>query len=141
MLWAESVVRPRLSGDGCRVIAGLWRDPYTGEAVADSSALDVDHLVPLAEAHASGGHAWSRERRAAFANDLGDPRALVAVAAAANRAKGGRGPEDWLPPNASHRCRYAADWVAVKARWGLSMDERERVTVGNLLRSCARGVG
>jgi hypothetical protein len=106
--------------------------------VSEPRELDVDHFVPLAEAHRSGGRAWDRERRAAFANDLRDPRSLIAVTASANRSKGDKGPEEWLPPDASYRCRYAADWVAVKAEWELSMDERERVTVGRLLEECAR---
>jgi hypothetical protein len=76
-------------------------------------------------------------QRAAFANDLGDARSLIAVTAAANRAKGDQGPEEWLPPLAAYRCQYVAHWVVVKVRWRLSMDERERVTVGNLLRDCA----
>ncbi len=139
VLAAESVERARLARDGCSVASGLWRAPFTGETVTDPGALDVDHMVPLQEAHDSGGWAWDRERRAAYANDLADPRTLVAVAAGANRAKGAEGPEDWLPPDPAYRCRYAADWVEVKARWELSMDERERVSVGNLLRSCAEG--
>lgn len=136
VLRAESRERVQLAPDGCAVVAGLWRDLFTGEMVRDPSALDVDHMVPLAEAHRSGGHAWSRERRAAYANDLEDPRSLVAVTAAANRAKSDQGPEEWLPPDPAHRCQYAADWVAVKARWELSMNEQERVSVGNLLRAC-----
>ena len=93
--------------------------------------------MPLAESYRSGGYAWSQERRAAFANDLKDSRTLIAVGASANRAKGDQGPEDWMPPVAAYRCHYAADWVTVKVRWTLSMDERERVTVGNILRTCA----
>lgn len=93
--------------------------------------------MSLAEAHRSGGYAWSGERRAAFANDLADPRALIAVSASVNRSKGEQGPEEWLPPNAAYRCRYVADWMAVKVRWSLSMDERENVAVGNLLWGCA----
>jgi hypothetical protein len=133
---AESIGPVRLSPDGCQVIGGLWRDAYTDEVYRDPSMLDVDHLVPLAEAHGSGGRGWSRDRRAAYANDLEDTRTLIAVSAAANRAKGDQGPEEWLPPDAGHRCRYAADWVAVRARWRLGMDERERVSVGNLLQAC-----
>jgi hypothetical protein len=96
-------------------------------------------MVPLAEAYRSGGRDWGVERRAAFANDLEDSRTPIAVSAAANRAKGDQGPEDWLPPEESARCRYIANWVAVKVRWSLSLDERERVTVGNILQNCARG--
>lgn len=61
------------------------------------------------------------------------------MSASANRAKGDQGPEEWLPPVVTYHCRYVADWVAVKVRWSLSMDERERVTVGNLLRGCGGG--
>lgn len=136
VLAAESLERARLSPDGCRVLGGLWHDVYTGETIRDAGRLDVDHLVPLAEAHRSGGYGWDRQRRAAYANDLGDGRTLIAVGASANRSKGGQGPEAWMPPRTASRCRYAADWVAVKARWALSMDERERVAVGNVLAGC-----
>jgi len=136
----DSVVPAQLSPDGCRVVRGRWLDPYTGEEFRDPKALDVDHRVPLEEAHNSGGHAWDRARRAAFANDMSDPRTLVVVSAAANRAKGSKGPEEWLPPDDDELCRYVADWVAVKARWQLTMDERERVTVGNILADCRKQV-
>ena len=138
VLVAESLEPVSLSPDGCRVIRGRWLDRYTREIITVPADLDVDHVVALEEAHQSGGHLWTRERRAAFANDLSEPRTLMAVSAAANRAKGSQGPEQWLPPTASYRCEYVADWIAIKARWGLSMDERERVSVGNLVEACDR---
>lgn len=137
VLASESLMEVELTADKCAAFAGLWIDPFTGESFTEASALDVDHMVPLAEAHRSGGDAWDREKRAAFANDLADPRGLIAVSAGANRSKSDQGPEDWLPPEEGYRCRYVADWVAVKARWELSMDERERVTAENVLRACA----
>ena len=137
VLAAESLGAVRWDAEGCDVTAGLWRDAYTGETFRDPRALDVDHFVPLAEAYRSGGRDWSAGRRAAYANDLGDARSLVAVSASANRSKGDQGPEEWLPPDPAARCGYVAIWVIVKVRWSLAMDERERVTVGNLLRACA----
>jgi hypothetical protein len=139
VLRVESLEAVRISPDGCRVETGLWRDAYTGESFRDPTRLDVDHLVPLAEAYRSGGYAWSRQRRAAYANDLDDSRSLIAVSASANRSKGDQGPEEWRPPEEAHLCRYVADWVTVKVRWNLSMDERERVTVGNILQACVNG--
>lgn len=141
VLAAESLTPPELAPNGCDVIAGRWFDPFTDETETDPGRLDVDHFVPLAEAYDSGASAWSQERRADFANDLSDPRSLIAVTAAANRSKSDNGPEDWLPPAPGYRCRYVADWIAVKARWDLAMDERERVTVGNLLTACAEAGG
>ena len=99
VLAAESLERVRLSPGGCSVVAGRWQGDYTGETVTDPGALDVDHLVPLQEAHDSGGWNWDRGRRAAYANDFSDPRTLIAVTAGANRSKGAQGPEDWLPPD------------------------------------------
>ncbi|MBB1499701.1 HNH endonuclease [Paracoccus sp. MC1862] len=136
VLASESLKAVKWGASGCSVQSGAWRDAYTGQIRRNPRDLDIDHLVPLAEAHRSGGHAWSQGRRAAFANDLEDNRTLIAVGAATNRAKGDKGPEEWLPPLPASRCRYVADWVAVKARWSLGMDERERVMVGNILRNC-----
>ena len=43
---------------GCRVISGSGNDPYSGRTITDASKLDIDHMVPLKEAHESGGIAW-----------------------------------------------------------------------------------
>ena len=50
---------------GCRVAAGQWLAPYTNTVVIDPSKLDVDHMVPLGNAHDSGAWRWSTERRRA----------------------------------------------------------------------------
>lgn len=109
-------------GGACRVVSGLWYSHYDDEWVQDPSSLDIDHLVPLAEAWDSGAHSWSNRRREAFANDEG---ALVAVTARSNRSKGARDPAEWMPVNTGFACAYAGAWVAVKAKWSLSVDTRE----------------
>ena len=43
-----------LSGDGCEVMDGVWRGPYTGQTFTDPGDLHIDHVVPLKEAHVSG---------------------------------------------------------------------------------------
>ncbi len=119
----------------CRVISGVWHGPFTGEILASASDIDVDHLVPLKEAHESGGHAWDRDRRRAYANALKSSEHLVAVSASANRAKGARDPAEWLPAPA-YQCDYAAAWVRVKQRWQLSMDQAEADVVTTILGEC-----
>ena len=56
---------------GCRVVSGSRDDPYSGRTITDATKLDIDHMVPLKEAHQSGAANWSRERKRAYANDLG----------------------------------------------------------------------
>ena len=65
--------------DQCRVESGEWNGPYTGEQFTDPIDLDVDHMVPLANAHRSGGWLWSESRRRDYANDLSYEGHLIAV--------------------------------------------------------------
>jgi hypothetical protein len=127
-------------GRGCKVLRGLWKCPYTGHVFREPRGLDIDHLVPLKNAHASGGHRWTRKQRTAYANDLSDQDHLVAVAASANRAKSAQSPDLWLPRERRAWCWYARAWRRVKARWGLSMRDAERARVDDLDRHC-RGAG
>ncbi|WP_404381065.1 HNH endonuclease family protein [Caenispirillum salinarum] len=123
ILARDSVIRPTFSADGCRVTGGRWRDPYTGRTFTDPSALDVDHIVPLSEAHRSGADRWEPARRAAFANNPGN---LIAVSASANRSKADGDPLAWLPPAWPYRCAYTAHFAGTKQDWGLEQDPLER---------------
>lgn len=112
-------------GRECRVATGRWTDAYTGEVLTDPGALDVDHMVPLREAHDSGAWRWDEARRRDYFNSLADPDHLRAVSASANRSKGSRSPEEWMPPDGTRRCRYAKDWLRIKDAWGLEVPPSE----------------
>ncbi len=115
----------------CTILRGSWISSYDGLVTDLAARLDVDHMVPLKEAWDSGAAAWSSTTRAAYANDLDDPRALVAVSASSNRSKSDSDPAEWLP--ALDRCGYAQAWVAVKWRWSLSVDDAEYGVLAALL--------
>ena len=68
--------------------------PDTSTLVTDPGDLDIDHMVPLGNAHNSGAWRRSDQQKEQYANYLEDPQHLIAVTASANRPKGGRGPED-----------------------------------------------
>lgn len=102
--------------DGCRVLRGRWNDPYTGRIFLEAGDLDIDHMVPLAWAHARGAAAWDGARKRDFAND---PVNLFAVEAAANRQKGAKGPLEWLPPNVAYRCEYVTRFHRLVVTFGL----------------------
>src|SRR5690606_30000806 len=140
VLVAESEVPVRFrDARRCTVAEGRWRCPYTGRVITDPRQLDVDHLVPLHEAHRSGGHAWDREERRRYANALDDPMHLVAVERGANRAKGDKAPHAWMPTFEAHRCEYVRAWVDVKERWGLRRSEPEQAYLERALSDCGRG--
>jgi hypothetical protein len=123
----------------CEVSSGRWQCPYTGKIIDAPHLLDVDHLVPLANAHRSGGASWDEERRRRYANELEQAEHLIAVEYAANRSKGDKGPEAWLPPSEDYRCTYVREWTAVKQRWGLSMTADEAAAVDEAIATCDAG--
>ena len=105
--------------------SGEWLAPYTGTVVTNPSKLDIDHMVPLGNAHISGASNWSANQRERYSNYLDEPEHLIAVTASANRSKGARGPEDWKPDDRSYWCQYAVDWITIKDDWGLTVTQRE----------------
>ncbi|MFE1444423.1 HNH endonuclease family protein [Streptomyces sp. NPDC058739] len=119
----------------CRAISGRWVSAYDGEASTDASELEVDHLVPLANAWQSGADKWTQEERGAFANDLTHPQ-LLAVSAASNRSKGHQAPDEWQPPSKTYWCTYARAWVSVKSTYRLSVTEQEKTKLTDMLRTC-----
>ena len=119
---------------GCQVVAGRWLGLYTGEIFTNPKALDIDHVVPLGEAHRSGAAAWPRQKKRVFANDEIN---LLPVKASVNRQKGDKDPSDWMPPDASFKCDYIARWVRVKKIWGLKFDADEAAKIALIKAECA----
>ena len=120
----------------CQVATGSWLAPYTGIVVTDATKLDVDHVVPLKNAHDSGGWAWGKDKKAAYANEMGYANQLIAVTASANRKKGASGPEKWKPTNHDYWCDYAIAWVQIKVDWKLSATKAEWTALGEMLKTC-----
>jgi len=133
VLLAESAEPVIWDERGCRVLSGVWDCPYTGERFTDPRLLDVDHVVPLREAHFSGGHSWPKDQKSLYFNSLDNPDHLRAVSRSANRSKGSRQPHEWLPTNAAFRCQYLRDWVTIKLAWSLEQDCDEAQKLNALL--------
>ena len=135
VLKRDSISKPQVDPYRCYVVAGDWYSKYDGKTLSDRSDVDIDHVVALKEAWDSGAWAWSMSQRQAFANDLTDRRTLIAVTDRVNASKSDKDPSNWMPPLKSYWCTYLGDWISVKARWGLSMDQSEFGRIKNLLSS------
>ena len=123
----------------CRVESGTWVDPYTGDTFTDPGLLDVDHVVALKDAYLSGSYLWGAFRRELFANDLTNSQSLRAVYLGANRSKGSRGPDEWLPPNPNFRCQYIEEYLGIKQVWELKSSERQKAVLEYMLKICSDG--
>ena len=124
----------------CQVLTGEWFGAFTGMSFAEASDLDIDHMVPLANAHRSGAWAWDEDMKREYANSLGYPGHLIAVSSSANRSKGARGPEEWKPPDESYWCEYASDWVGIKSEWELTVTRAEATALGEMLDTCSEPI-
>ena len=127
-------------GAKCLVSGGQWFSYYDDLYIPDAGKIDIDHLVPLAEAWDSGASHWDKARRQAYANDLGHQVPLIAVTAKSNRSKSDQDPSTWMPPAQASHCRYIAEWVAVKTRWGLTVDETERTALTSIAETCPEAI-
>lgn len=137
VLIAEAITKPRVSGS-CYLAGGKWVSKYDGIVFTNPRLMDIDHMVPLAEAWASGAYRWSAATREAFANDLGYSRSLIGVSASSNRSKSDKDPWIWMPPKSAYACQYIGDWIAIKYRWGLSVDSTERNDLLGKLNRCGK---
>jgi hypothetical protein len=108
---------------------------YGSVWVSDSSDVDIDHIVPLAESWRSGADSWATSTRREFANDLTHAQ-LIAVSGSSNRSKGDSDPSEWRPPNTGTWCVYAREWVWVKDVYGLAVDSPEKAALDSMLDGC-----
>ena len=122
---------------GCVVLSGSLDDPYTGNRISftkgDGNLVDIDHVVAMGNAWATGAFRWEIRKRAAFAND---PMNLLAVDASANRQKGDGDAATWLPSNKRVRCGYVARQIGVKAKYDLWVTHAEKDAMSRILGSC-----
>lgn len=115
----------------CIIDGGIWRDPYgvrqtdgtvSYEESPDPEKFDIDHIVALGDAWDTGASTWSTTKRESLAND---PLNLVVAGASANRSKGDKSADQYLPPNPLFQCTYAGSQILVKQKYGLTVNPDE----------------
>jgi hypothetical protein len=123
----------------CVVLTGTLADPYTGREIAfrrgqgTSDDVQIDHVVALGNAWATGAQQLTADERARLAND---PLNLLAVDGPTNQRKSDGDAATWLPPQRAYRCAYVARQVAVKTRYRLWITYAEREAIVGVLSSC-----
>ncbi|MBW5251095.1 HNH endonuclease family protein [Streptomyces poriferorum] len=119
----------------CAAVSGSWYSEYDGATWTAASDLDIDHMVPLAEAWRSGASSWTTAQRQALANDLTRPQ-LIAVTDNVNQSKSDQDPATWLPSRTAYKCTYVRAWVHVKHYYDLSVDSAEKSALQSALSGC-----
>jgi len=122
----------------CTVATGTLRDPYTGKTIhfvrgPKSAAVEIDHVVPLADAWVVGAAQMTAVQREDLAED---PLELLAVDGATNEAKGDDDASQWLPPATGYDCPYVARQIAVKSKYHLWITAAEKTAMQKILVAC-----
>lgn len=104
-----------------------------GSASATDGGIQIDHVVAYAEAYNSGLKDRTEERRDAYYTD---PDVLLAVQAQANNAKGDADAAGWMPSWDAFRCDYAALQIGIKAKYSLTVDQKEHDALASTLAQC-----
>ena len=106
--------------------------PYTCERFASKFDTDIEHIVALSEAHDSGLCAADASTRREFARD---PLNLTLASPAVNRyQKGAKDVAEWTPDH--NVCWFAARSLAVRQKYGLTIDRREAEAIDSILDRC-----
>ena len=123
----------------CMVMSGVLKDPYSGDRIrfvrgpVTSLDVQIDHVVPLANAWQTGASYWAPAKRERFANDR---RNLLAVRGDLNMQKSDGDAATWLPPRKAFRCEYVAIQVLTKQRYGLWVTPAEKAAMQRILDRC-----
>lgn len=117
----------------CKITSGTWNLPYAGGQTADQRSLDADHVIPLSYAAKHGADKWDAATKEAFANDLSQ---ILMTSAKENRAKGDKGPGEYMPPNKDFHCQYSKIWVQTAAKYDLSVSEADARALQAGLATC-----
>ncbi|MGR6872621.1 HNH endonuclease family protein [Pseudomonas sp. HK3] len=128
VLIEQSSTKATLSSNNCQAAHGRWISMFTGNVITNAKQLDIDHVVPLKWAWEHGADKWPKKRRVEFAND---PINLIAVEASLNRAKGAKGPDEWLPPK--NQCQYTLRFKRIVKKYDLQMTSKINEMANNCL--------
>ena len=125
--------------NGCKVMSGILNDPYTGKEIQfvrgqqTSQLVQIDHVVALSNAWATGAYLMSSEERYALSQD---PLNLIAVDGKANQNKSNQDASSWLPENKNFQCEYVARQISVKHKYHLWVTSKEKSAMKYVLSTC-----
>lgn len=121
------------TGGTVHFVQGRANKAEGGSASATDGGIQIDHVVAYAEAYNSGLKDRTEEQRDAYYTD---PDVLLAVQAQANNAKKDADAAGWMPSWDAFRCDYAALQIGIKAKYSLTVDQKEHDALASTLAQC-----
>ena len=121
----DSSLKPvKMDNNGCTIVSGEWRSIWENKTYTLPREIDIDHTVPLSWAWRHGADKWSQMQKENYANNYQEKYHLLPLSAVANRTKGDRGPDEWLPE--TNRCQYIKTFETIVNQNKLFLNEIEK---------------
>ena len=107
-----------------KVTNGLWYDHFTDTYFTNTKNLQIDHIVPVAEAKRSHTNEWTASEIKEFFN-TNINSGLLPVYSKENNKKGAHPPSEYLPPNTNFQAIYIDMYVNTKNHYQLKLNANE----------------
>lgn len=121
----HSLVPVKMSKDGCSIVSGKWIPIFENKIYTNPKEIDIDHTVPLSWAWKHGANEWSKVRKQNYANNYEGLYYLLPLSAFANRSKGDKGPDEWLPN--TNKCSYIKIFESIVIENKLILTDIEKI--------------
>ena len=121
---------PKLDVFKSEELGGIYA-AYEDSCYDEYTDVHIEHLVAKREAHDSGMCEADIQTRINFANDLEN---IALASPTVNLGKSTKDPADWLPDN--NKCWYVWQWLHVKRKYGMTIDQTEKNAIAVVLRDC-----
>ena len=106
------------------VQSGLWYDYFTDSYITNPKLLQIDHIVPFAEAFRSHTNHWTKKDIKHFF-DTNIESGLLAVRSQQNNKKSDNPPNKYLPPNTKFTNIYINMYINTKKHYNLIINNHE----------------
>lgn len=117
----------------CSVVSGEWKTLWENKTFFYSKDLDIDHTVPLSWTWTHGADKWTKKMKEDYANNYKSKYYLLPLSIKANRTKGDRGPDEWLPE--ANRCLYITTFENIVNENKLNLTDKEKIKYEELKRN------
>jgi hypothetical protein len=123
----------------CIVTTGTLHDPYTGKTTTftrgqtTSDDVQIDHIVSLGNAWATGAQQLNDGQRLHLANDLIN---LQATEGKINQQKSDADYATWKPPDRTYWCVFVSRQIQVKTIFRLWVTQPEHDAMAETLATC-----
>lgn len=120
----------------CKITAGKWIDPYTGDTIKAVEDMDVDQVVSVKTASRQASKELTKEDKVRFANDVDSN--LLAVSKKGKEKRNGASIAKYTPKNKEYKCTFTKTYVLTSSKYGIGASEKDKKVIDKIMADCSK---